>query len=213
MTIFDQSTLDFLTSLKANNSRGWFQEHTADYEAGVKMPSKVFAAEFSAKLEKLVGQPQKSKVFRINRDLRFSKDKTPYNTHIHISWTSGSGVQPAFMFGLAPEYCTIGCGAFEFPKKSVDRYRRKLQQDFGDKLAAEIAALQKSGHRLSDPVLKRVPAGFDADHPNADLSRHKGLAVWYDFPQPDAVLSDDFADTCLTHFKKLKSFWGLLAGV
>ena len=118
---YTPAALKFLKSLKTHNNRDWFQENKKTYEAEIKDPTKIFAAEMADALEKLTGDAQKSKVFRINRDIRFSKDKTPYNTHVHISWMpqTPAGVAPAFMFGLGTDYLTLGCGVFEFDKDAL----------------------------------------------------------------------------------------------
>ena len=92
---FSDETLAFLNGLKANNSRDWFDANRKSYEAAVKAPSKAFSDIMAGELERLTGTAQKPKIFRINRDIRFSKDKTPYNTHIHISWMPVGGGEGA----------------------------------------------------------------------------------------------------------------------
>ncbi len=190
---FTTGTLEFLRDLKQNNKREWFQSKKADYENGVKNPAKAFAIAMEGELERLAGAAQKAKIFRINRDIRFSKDKTPYNTHIHMSWTNRDGEQggPAFMFGLSPEYCTLGCGVFEFSKPKLETFRGHVAGGAGEKLAEIIGGLEKSGVRISEPDLKRVPSGFPADHRQARFLRHKGIAAWRDLDGPqDAVVAD-----------------------
>lgn len=81
---FTTETLEFLEQLKHNNNRDWFQQNKSVYDTSVKNPAKAFAIAMEGELERLCGEPHKAKIFRINRDIRFSKDKTPYNSHIHI---------------------------------------------------------------------------------------------------------------------------------
>lgn len=210
---FSDETLAFLAGLKANNSRDWFDANRKTYEAAVKAPAKAFSDIMAGELERLTGAAQKPKIFRINRDIRFSKDKSPYNAHIHISWTPVGGGQgaPSFMFGVSTEYCTVGCGTFEFPKPMLERYRKTIAGARGKELGKMIDGLVADGYRLSEPALKRVPAGFPADHPYAALSLHKGLAVWRDFDGPHSATGPGLMQDCLGHFEKLLPFWRFLS--
>ncbi|WP_370322024.1 DUF2461 domain-containing protein [Oricola sp.] len=210
---FSDETLAFLNGLKANNSRDWFDANRKSYEAAVKAPSKAFSDIMAGELERLTGAAHKPKIFRINRDIRFSKDKTPYNAHIHISWMPVGGGEgaPAFMFGLSTEYCTLGCGTFEFPKPMLERYRETIAGARGEELGKMIDGLVADGYRLNEPALKRVPAGFPADHPRAALSLHKGLALWRDFESPQSATEPDLMRKCLGHFETLLPFWRFLS--
>ncbi|WP_425416970.1 DUF2461 domain-containing protein [Oricola indica] len=211
-TGFTDATLDFLSGLKANNNREWFTDHKKSYEAAVKKPTKAFSDLVAAELEQLTGKPHKPKIFRINRDIRFSKDKTPYNTHIHLSWAT-PGEIPAFMFGVSTEYCTIGCGAFEFPGPALDKWRKTVSGPQGETIGALLDGLVESGFRLSEPALKRVPAGVTPDAPQADLARHKGLAVWHDLEGPAAVTRPDIMARVMEDFERLLPVRNLLAGL
>jgi len=119
---FPKEGLTFLAKLKRNNTREWFTKHKPLYQETVEAPAKAFAFEMEELLATLTKRPMSSKVFRIYRDVRFSKDKTPYNTHIHMSFfstdgnTGECGAQPAFHFGLEPKKLTLGIGNFGFPK-------------------------------------------------------------------------------------------------
>lgn len=212
-TGFTDETLAFLRDLKADNTKEWFAANKASYEAAVKKPAQAFAQVMAGELERLTGVAQKPKIFRINRDLRFSKDKTPYNTHIHISWTpiGGTADSPAFMFGLSTEYCTLGCGVFEFSKPGLAAYRSAIAGADGDDLAGMIDAMVAQGCRVQEPALKRVPAGFPDDHPHVNLSLHKGIAVWRDLENPQAATSPDIMTRCLDHFTMLLPLWRFVA--
>ena len=161
---FTGDAVTFLNNLKSNNNRDWFLENKKTYEAEIKKPAALFASVMSEHLQSLTGQPHKAKVFRINRDVRFSKDKTPYNAHLHISFTPESKLAspPAWMFGLSTEYFTLGCGVFEFDKSALDVFRKNVAGSAGDKLSGLIDKLGKNGIRFSEPALKRVPSGFCA---------------------------------------------------
>ncbi|WP_158284770.1 TIGR02453 family protein [Oricola cellulosilytica] len=211
-TGFPRETLDFLEQLKANNDREWFSGHKNAYASAVKKPATALAEIVAGELERLTGQPHRPKLFRINRDLRFSKDKTPYHTHIHISWLpveEGDGF-PVWMFGLSPEYCTVGCGVFEFPRNVLDIYRKKIAAELGDDLGRMLDRLRHDGFRIGEPALKRVPAGFPDDHPYVELALHKGIVAWRDLEGPEAATQPDLVSRCVTEFAKLVPLWRFL---
>ena len=215
MSIFTEDSLTFFQDLKANNSRDWFQANKTRYEAGIKKPAAFFCAEICARMQEWTGMPHQSKIFRINRDLRFSKDKSPYNTHLHIAFTAphGPASPPAWMFGLSTDYLTIGCGVMAFAKGELDRYRQRVAGRGGIELEDQLSQLQSQGYRLSDADLKRVPAPYEKDHARADLLRHKGICLWYDFPNPELALSDDLVARCMDAFRPVLPIHNWLAEV
>ncbi len=81
---FPTGTVLFLKGLRANNRRDWFNENKAAYEQDLEAPARAFCEVMRERLEALTGLSHDAKVYRIHRDLRFSKDKTPYNAHLHI---------------------------------------------------------------------------------------------------------------------------------
>lgn len=188
-------TLAFLKALKANNTREWFAANKADYEAHLKAPAAHFADQMAAALGALTGQAHSSKIFRIHRDVRFSKDKTPYNAHLHIAFTptGQSGQPPMWFFGLSPGGLSLGCGVFQYDKAALTDFRAAMAGQAGADLIALTAKLRAEGVRLGDPALKRVPAGYDKDHPNAEALRRKGFAAWRDLPDPAFALQPDLA--------------------
>ncbi len=171
--MLNADTLEFLADLKANNERDWFQANKDRYARAFKNPARNFCDALSHELERRHGVGTRAKVFRINRDLRFTKDKTPYNTHLHISVTEAEGVC-AWMFGLEPGKLTLGYGCFAFPGASLSAFREGVDRD-GQQLAQIL-----SGLRVQAPELKRVPAPFPQDHPQGEMLRRKGLCAWLD---------------------------------
>lgn len=209
---FTTETLAFLSDLKANNNRDWFIANKADYEAVYKMPSKALAEELSERMHAFTGVDHKSKLFRVNRDVRFSKDKTPYNTHIHMSFLpQGSGTASlGWMLGLAPDYFSLGCGVFEMDKGALQAFRERVVADEGNAIASMLASLEGKGVRLNDPEMKRVPAGFDKTHPREALLRRKGLIGWLDLEGPEEALKPDLVERVLARFDVLKPIFDLL---
>lgn len=175
----------WLTRLAADNSRDWFAAHKAEYDSALKAPALELLDRVAVDLTRLTGAPTATKLFRPNRDLRFSRDKTPYHTHLHLLWTSqtGAAAPPQWYFGLSPDYVTLGGGVMQFDKPALAAWRAGVAAD-GAALADEIARLMDSGARLDPPALARVPAPFEATHPRADLLRRKSLSLWVDLTPP-----------------------------
>lgn len=191
----------FLTDLRSNNDRAWFTAQKARYERACKAPSQAFMAAIRPELEALAGVALSAKLFRIHRDVRFSKDKSPYNTHIHI------GLQPlergsrrgGFYFGIDPDGASLGVGGFEFDGADLVRYREAVDSaDSGGALARLLSGLEA---RVPDPELKRAPAPYPQDHPRAELLRRKSLNVWRDVKSD--LASPDLADAVTAHFTAL----------
>lgn len=184
----------FFDGLRANNTREYFADHKGDYEAQVKRPAGEFLEVIRMRIEGDLGAATIPKMFRVNRDLRFSKDKTPYNTHLHLQW-SMEGAPVCFLFGAAQDYVKLGVGAMVFPKESLVKWRENLGA--GATVADEARALVAAGWSLSEPELKRVPAPYDQDHPEGAHLRRKGLVAWYDLTEaeiatPTATLAERF---------------------
>ncbi len=196
MTEFDTiipAAQDFYTRLSANNTKAWWQDHKDEYDAALKAPAKSLMADISTRLGALYDEPFKSKLFRPNRDVRFSKVKTPYQTHLHMAWTiNGADHGPGWFFGVSPDYIRIGWGWMEFSSRQVGTWRDAVTMTKIPEL------LTATGAQLSKPELKRVPPGFDKDHAQADHLRRKSLALWVD------GTSTGIVDQMMAHFETVK---------
>ena len=168
----------FVKRLAGNNTRDWFQAHKAKYDAKLRDPAKALLDEMSPRITEITGYAVTSKLFRANRDVRFSKDKTPYNTHLHMMWSLQSGARqdPVLFFGINATEVTVGAGMMEFSKDVQADWRKMVDLD-GGHIASKIASVTNNGYEVWKPKLKRVPAPFDKDHPHGDLLRQKGLVI------------------------------------
>ncbi len=212
---FSADALRFLTDLKANNSREWFAARRKIYETEVRAPAKAFAATMAEALEVLTGEVQRTKIYRINRDIRFSSDKTPYNAHIHVSFApETSAAQPPMWFvGLSPERLTVGCGVFRYDKDNLPGFRAAMASAQGAALMALAARLSRQGLRISEPDLKRIPPGFDKDHPHADALRRKGFSGWRDLDTPARATQPGFVQEVMREMQALLPIHALLSGL
>ena len=208
---FNQGTLDFLKDLKDNNNREWFNHYKKDFEVHYKQPASEFSAELSLALTGLTAQLNIPKVFRIYRDVRFSKDKTPYNAHLHISFTPdvAGATPPMWFFGVDSARLSLGCGIFGFDRAHLEQFRSRIVGSEGSQIFQTIENLKSSGARFIDPELKRVPAGYAKDHEFGHLLRHKGLSGWYDY-RPDMITRSDLVNWCLEEFQKLLPLYEVL---
>lgn len=203
---FPPETFTFLSDLKANNTKAWFAGNKTAYEKAIKHPAKAFCTHMEGALQALTGRAHNSKIFRIHRDLRFSKDKTPYNTHLHISFfpEAAATQPPAWHFGLEPGKLGLGTGIFAFEKAGLALYRDRVAGPDGDDLSKLLAGLDRDGIRFNEPELKRGPPGFDPDHANSDLLRRKGLTAWLEVADPGTAVAPGIVTECAVTFKRLK---------
>jgi uncharacterized protein (TIGR02453 family) len=199
---FPPEAMGFLADLRDNNDRDWFTAHRATYERAVKGPGEHLLAALEPALGELTGRHVSGKVFRIHRDVRFSKDKRPYNAHLHIAFPARAGEATAcgYFFGLEPDRVLVGAGGFDFAGPVLDAYRAgAADPKKGPALEALLARLEKAGLRVEGAELKRTPQPYAQDHPRAALLRRKGLNAWRDITDPKVICGEAlFAETMAT---------------
>jgi uncharacterized protein (TIGR02453 family) len=165
-----EEALDFYDGLEADNSRVYWMAHKDVYETCVLLPM----AELLAELEPEHGD---TKIYRPYRDLRFSRDKTPYKTAMgaHV----GDGYVQLSAAGLA-----AGCGMYGMAPDQLERYRRAAAADrTGSALEKVITVLRKQDIDVHGrDSLKTAPRGYPADHPRIEFLRYKGLVAWKEWP-------------------------------
>ena len=167
MRYFDEELFAFLSALKRHNDRTWFQENKERYETKVRDPLVDFIADVGPELRKisprLVADPRPvgGSMFRIHRDVRFSKDKSPYKTHMGAHFPlGGKGVAgPGYYFHLEPGRSMVGGGMW-IPEPAA-------LQDIRERISARPAEWRKARGTLDEhgDELKRPPRGFDPDDP------------------------------------------------
>lgn len=149
----------------------------------------------------MLDQPITTKLFRANRDVRFSKDKTPYTSHLHMMWSpQGNGTQPVYFFGIAGEYVKTGAGLMTFHKSQQTAWRAWISEPEGDVFQARLDTAAASGATFGKPELKRVPSPFDTDHPRGDLLRRKSLVLWKDI---ETEANGDLTSAIVDSFKSI----------
>ena len=214
---FPKAGLAFLAGLTDNNNREWFNENKATFKSALEQPAQAFLAEMIERLPKITGEPVAGKIFRIYRDVRFSADKTPYNTHLRIGFV-GQGkrrgqraIDASFYFSLEPEKIIFGAGCLHLSKAGLDAYRQAVDRDEdGETLTRVIESLTAQGLTLNDPNLKKVPQGYAADHPRAALLKHKGVTIWRELASCDDLPSARFIDVTLENYRTMAPLYGWL---
>lgn len=217
---FSSETFQFLQNLKANNTKDWFDANKGDYQRLVKKPSDAFRVSLAEELARLTDHEMVSKQFRINRDLRFSKDKTPYNTHIRMAfWPKGAAFEgkdaqpPSFFLSIEPEHIRYGTGCMAFSKPDLGSYLQALEAGAGEEIETLLTTLESDGFERSKPDLANVPRGFPKDHPHANLARHKGLAVWSSREDTAIVSGPSAAGSLAAAFEPTQPLWNWLLGL
>ncbi len=178
----------FFAELEANNAREWFEPRKEHYAKTIRQPAEHLCELVGEEITRLTGEPHSGKVYRIYRDVRFSKDKRPYNAHLHMAWSrrltdDDNGLAPVWFFACSPTMLTVNMGVPRFEGDALTAWR-DLVDLHGDELAEAIV---QSGAGFSDwgeAPLKRMPAPYGAAHPHADLLKRRSLIL--DAPLGDA---------------------------
>ena len=173
---FPDEALLFYEGLEADNTKAYWQDHKQVYDDCVAAPMKALLSE----LEPTFGT---AKLFRPYRDVRFSKDKTPYKTRQYAVVHLGN---QGLYVGIDAQGLHLGGGMFHAGPAEVQRLRAAVDDDTtGRVLSRLLGALRKAGWQVGGDQLKRVPKPWDDTHPRADLLRHKSLISWIDHePEP-----------------------------
>ena len=180
MTI-TKSTMDFLSDLKANNERPWFEANKARFEKA-KKEFKGFVKALEEEMNKH-DVIEKSKIFRIYRDVRFSNDKTPYKSSMSVGFTrAGAARRGGYYFAISPDEIMIGGGFWAPEPQDLKRIRDEFAFDAQPirKIMADPTFVKHFGN-LEGESVKTAPKGFDKDHENIDLIRMKQYLVYKRF--------------------------------
>ncbi|MFX1415422.1 MAG: DUF2461 domain-containing protein [Promethearchaeota archaeon] len=188
-TGFPKEALRFFGELKENNYREWFLERKNDYQEYVLKPAQAFVVAFGERLTAIsdgitfdTRTNGRGSILRIHRDIRFSKDKTPYHTRLRIRFSEGAGEKkghPGFFFGMDDEGGMLLGGLYAFPQPLLEKYRHAVvDEQAGSILAKAVDEINSlPGYEIGGKHYKRVPRGFDANHSRADLLLHDALYV------------------------------------
>jgi uncharacterized protein (TIGR02453 family) len=166
---FPDEGLVFYEGLEADNSKTYWTQHRAVYDSAVRAPLQALVDELAPEF----GSP---KVFRPYRDVRFSHDKTPYKTHQGaVLHAEGAGVGSVYV-QVSADGLRVSGGCWRLQPDQVERYRRAVADDVqGPRLVHELDRLRGAAFSIEGDRLVRSPRGYPADHPRAELLKHKSL--------------------------------------
>ena len=206
-----QFTLDFLEELRFNNNKTWFDENRKRYDQARSNVEELVAdiiAHF-APVEDLGKTAAKDCIFRINRDVRFSKDKTPYKLNMGALIGSGGRKtsERSYYLNIEPGNSFIAGGVYAPMPEHTKAIRAAIDADNGKKLNAIVkhADFKKYFGVMEGDVLKTTPKGFSADHPAIDLLKRKQFLASHKLDDAD-VLREDFHGACHCRLQSLKTF-------
>ena len=213
MSTIPKSTFEFLKKLKKNNHRDWMTENKKEYQAGEKV-LKAFYASIVERLNES-DEIEKTKVFRINRDIRFSKDKTPYNVHRSASFSrAGAHRRGGYYLRLEPGNSLVAGGFFGPQPADLLRIRKEFEMD--DQEIREILSApdfdKAFGGFNTEFQVKTAPKGFSKEHPALDLIKNKSFFVSHSFTDQE-VFADDFLDKVIYHYELLRPFFDYMSDV
>ena len=210
---FPPQALEFLHDLALNNNRLWFESHKDDYLKYVVSPAQAFVADFGERLREVspgirydTSAHGSGSIGRVYKDIRFSKDKSPYNTRLRLFfWEVGTkrGSGPGYFVSIDPKGAVVHAGIHMFARPELEFYRELVADSAqGDELAATVLRLRED-YDIGGEHFKRVPTGYSPDHPRAELLRYNGL--WAKSPRigPEAAVTPELVDIVFHHCREM----------
>ncbi|GAB84573.1 DUF2461 domain-containing protein [Gordonia rubripertincta] len=183
---FPEAALDFYDDLEIDNSKFFWEQHKEIYRTAVAEPMTALA-------EELADEFGTAKLFRPYRDVRFSKDKSPYKTHqgafVAVAPATGYYIQ------IGAPGVRVGAGFYEAGPARLAELRKAIDHDrHGPELERIVRKLLKAGWEIGGDRLKTAPRGYDVDHPRIELLRHKSLFAGRDYGFDDVIHTSALVD-------------------
>lgn len=210
MAFFTKDFIEFFKTLAKNNNREWFNDNKKRYETSVKKPFEVFIDEMLQRIRKEDPSVQieaKDAILRINRDIRFSKDKTPYNLH-RTAFLSAGGRKnkgiPGFFLRLSPEMVGIMAGAYHPSKEELQNIRHAIAKNASSftKMTDNKPFKEKYTSIVGEQN-KRIPKEFQRLTEKHPIIANKQFYVKAEL-SPDWITKDDLADHLMDYFHAVK---------
>jgi len=214
-TGFTTQTVDFLRDLAVNNNKEWFEAHKNTFITYLQTPAvalvEALGSQLQAKFPEIhydVRPNGRGSLMRMNRDVRFSTDKSPYKTNLAMMFNDKSGGKmesPAFGLQITPEHVDLVAGVFQFTRDDFNKYRLVIDETQAgaelDQIVADIKAMK--GYELGGETYKRVPKGYDTQHPHAHWLKFTGLYVTVVPLSHDIIYTADFVEIVMSHFMNM----------
>ena len=210
---FEKSNFQYLKDLQNNNNREWFTEHKPTFLKHQKNLKELFL-DMQLDLEEH-DEIDKMKIYRIYRDVRFSKDKTPYNPRFAVSFSRlGKQLRGGYFLQIKPGETLLGGGFWQPEKDDLYRLRKEIEQDAFEfrEILENKDFVKYFGGKFGGDELKSAPRGFNKEHKDIDLLRKKGFIAIRSFTDKE-VLSPNFLEELDKSFKALRPFFNLFSDV
>jgi uncharacterized protein (TIGR02453 family) len=212
-TGFPADTFGFLGALAKHNDREWFAAHRDRYDESCVAPALAFVEAVGPRVKALLPGTKfdaqlGGSLLRIHRDLRFVRDSRPYKDYLDLWFWRGEDKgrdAPSFGVRVHSDRIVVGAGIRSFGAEQLAAYRAAVDDNRRGKALASMLAplLERGRYTIVGKALVRVPTGFDADHPRADLLRRVGLFVCREIAVGKSAGTAKFADECVGHFEAL----------
>ena len=210
---FPQSTIRFLAALSKNNNKEWFEKNRARYDFEVLQPAMQFVLDLGEKLSELspninaIPKIDKS-IFRLYRDVRFSKNKAPFKTNLGLYFWEGRGKKmecSGLYFHIEPKEFFLGSGMYMFTKDQLKKYRELVSDPVKGKQLNEIIfkILKNKKFKLGGKTYKKTPRGYDPDYKYNDLLLHNGVYISYESKNFDELTKKDPVIFAYKTFKEM----------
>ena len=212
MNSIDKATLDFLKALKKNNNREWFAEHKSEFlEEQQKVKDFYNAVEEQLKIHDDI---DKFKLFRIYRDVRFSKDKTPYKAHFAGSFSRATkSLRGGYYLRIRPGESFLAGGFWEPNKEDLLRIRKEFEMDTSEiRSIISDKTFVKCFGELQGNALKTSPRGFDKEHPDMDLIKMKQFIVVRNFTDKE-VINPNFIKELDKSYKAMRPYFNYMSEI
>ncbi len=207
---FTKDTLAVLRGLERNNDKVWFDANRSRYQESVLGLEKEFVSAMGEHFQMFAPGIQaiprvNGSIFRINRDTRFSKDKTPYKTNADIWFWEGEDRKAAsgFFLRIVPKAIWVGAGAHMLSPEGIEALRVAVaEEESGSELVDIVADLEADGYDVGEQRFKRVPRDYPKDHPRAELLKFGSLYCHKVLPVPSEFYGPDFTDWCASYYMR-----------
>ena len=212
MSYFTKDTIKYFSRLKRNNNRRWYDAHREELEQNVMEPARIFIMHMGDCLRQIAPDiqaiPQIDKsIFRLHRDVRFSKNKAPYKTNLGIFLWEGPAKKmecSGFYLGIEPKLFFVGLGMYMFTPDQIKKFRETVYDTANaEELNKIIKSLKKKGYKINNTHFKKVPRGFEKEYKYADLLKYNGLYAFYESDTLEELFETDQIKFLYKKFKDM----------
>lgn len=212
---FPQSTIKFLTALSKNNNKEWFEKNRIRYEFELLQPAVRFVIDLGEKLSELspninaIPKVDKS-IFRLYRDVRFSKNKAPFKTNLGLYFWEGLDKKTecsGLYFHIEPKLFFLGSGMYQFTADQLKKYRELVSDPLKGKELNDLVnkLLKNKKYQLGGKTYKKTPRGFDPNYKYNELLLHSGFYIYYESKDFSELTKKDPVSFSYKTFKEMYS--------